>query len=229
MAKIRGVDTYVVDWNIYASVGFKNAYDANVTDDLHPEGPGCLDPVVAAYTRQSIAQTLVEYPDLTGEFCAGCARSVEQAALACAPSLVVFTDRPPPTPPPTVDTITIDTTRPTYSCAHARTRKLPPLPTLPPPPPLLLLLLLPPPPPCKARPSFSHFHIRVRCALVIDRCWCVTGRRHAKHGPCHSSLLDRKDGLSCVSRRDSKPHERSSSYLPSCVCRGQRSQQRPRR
>ncbi len=69
MAQERGIDTYVVNWNIFLPDGFVEHYglprDRNVhkwNDSVSPE----IDALIRQYTRESVTQTLEEYPNLTG-------------------------------------------------------------------------------------------------------------------------------------------------------------------
>lgn len=58
MARDRGIDTYVVNWNIVVSPSFAEAYGVAERNDRSD--------VVREYTRESITQVLTEYPNLTG-------------------------------------------------------------------------------------------------------------------------------------------------------------------
>lgn len=58
MADERGIDTYIVNWNIVVSPSFAEAYDVDERND-HAD-------VVREYTRESITQVINEYPNLTG-------------------------------------------------------------------------------------------------------------------------------------------------------------------
>jgi len=83
----RGIEPYIVNWNIFVSQRFQMAYDANATSDAEGpdpepqtpspslsltliEGPGpgngCLDEAVKVYNRESITQVIDEYEDLAG-------------------------------------------------------------------------------------------------------------------------------------------------------------------
>jgi len=67
MAKDRGIETYVVAWNILVSQSFAKAN--NLTDkNSYPyyRGEGNTSELVARYNRESLTQMLEEYPDLTG-------------------------------------------------------------------------------------------------------------------------------------------------------------------
>ena len=58
MAKDRGIETYIVNWNIVVSPEFANHYGAEVYDDRSS--------LVIDYTRESVTQLINEYEDLTG-------------------------------------------------------------------------------------------------------------------------------------------------------------------
>lgn len=58
MARVRGIETYVVNWNIVVSPEFAREYGAAVHNDLSEK--------VKAYTRESVTQLINEYEDLTG-------------------------------------------------------------------------------------------------------------------------------------------------------------------
>jgi hypothetical protein len=58
MARIRGIETYIVNWNIVVSPEFAKEYGAEVHNDLSEE--------VIKYTRESVTQVINEYEDLTG-------------------------------------------------------------------------------------------------------------------------------------------------------------------
>jgi len=58
MAKQRGIQTFVVNWNIVVSPEFAEAYDAREYNDLSEQ--------VKQYTRESVTQLINEYEDLTG-------------------------------------------------------------------------------------------------------------------------------------------------------------------
>jgi hypothetical protein len=58
MAKDRGLETYLVNWNIVVSPEFAEAYGADVHNDRSE--------LVKKYTRESVAQVINEYKDLTG-------------------------------------------------------------------------------------------------------------------------------------------------------------------
>lgn len=58
MAKERGIETYMVNWNIVVSTEFAQNYGAEIHDDRSE--------LVKKYTRESVTQLINEYPDLTG-------------------------------------------------------------------------------------------------------------------------------------------------------------------
>lgn len=58
MAKDRGIQTFVVNWNIVVSPEFASAYGASEYSDRSAQ--------VEDYTRESVKQVIDEYPDLTG-------------------------------------------------------------------------------------------------------------------------------------------------------------------
>ena len=58
MAKIRGIETYMVNWNIVVSPEFASAYGADEYFDRSE--------LVKRYTRESVTQLINEYEDLTG-------------------------------------------------------------------------------------------------------------------------------------------------------------------
>lgn len=67
MAKERGIDTYLVPFNIFFSPEFAKAYHVqrpNLEHDFFVDGD--TSEVVKRYTRESVTQVLQEYPDLTG-------------------------------------------------------------------------------------------------------------------------------------------------------------------
>ena len=58
MAKDRGIQTFIVNWNIVVSPEFAKAYNVLEYSDLSDK--------VKAYTKESVTQIIDEYPDLTG-------------------------------------------------------------------------------------------------------------------------------------------------------------------
>ncbi|MBW7458337.1 hypothetical protein K0U00_30285, partial [Paenibacillus sepulcri] len=67
MAKDRGIETYMVNWNIFVSESFKANYDANAVSDLqHYYGDSYSTEQIKQYNRECVTQLIDEYPDLTG-------------------------------------------------------------------------------------------------------------------------------------------------------------------
>lgn len=70
MAKDRGVETYILNWNIITSPQMTEAHDvANYKDDLewhYGYTPADTSSIIVDYMRECITQTINEYPDLTG-------------------------------------------------------------------------------------------------------------------------------------------------------------------
>ena len=69
MAKVRGIDTFIVNWNIFTSPAFAKHH--GLEDYLQRPspnyiGPGNNSPLVVDYMRTSITQVIDTYPDLTG-------------------------------------------------------------------------------------------------------------------------------------------------------------------
>ncbi|MDB5111272.1 MAG: hypothetical protein JWR67_2386 [Mucilaginibacter sp.] len=67
LAKERGIDTYLVPFNIFFSPEFAKAYPVqrpNLDHDFFVDGD--TSAIVKRYTRESVTQVLQEYPDLTG-------------------------------------------------------------------------------------------------------------------------------------------------------------------
>lgn len=67
MAKQRGIETYVVNWNTLVSPEFAKAHGLKGAN-FYPnyKGQAETSEIVKRYTRESVAQLLQEYPDLTG-------------------------------------------------------------------------------------------------------------------------------------------------------------------
>lgn len=68
MAKARGIETYLVNWNIFVSESFREHYDSEaISDDsFYHYGDSYTTDQIKQYTRESITQLINEYPDLTG-------------------------------------------------------------------------------------------------------------------------------------------------------------------
>jgi hypothetical protein len=67
LARERGIDTYLVNWNIFVSPALSKAYGVatdNVEHKIHAKGD--TSALVKRYTRECVTQVLEEYPDLTG-------------------------------------------------------------------------------------------------------------------------------------------------------------------
>ncbi len=67
MAKERGLDTYIVFWSIFVSRQFAEAHGV-AKENFYPHyyGSGDTSEIVRKYLRESVKQTLQEYPDLDG-------------------------------------------------------------------------------------------------------------------------------------------------------------------
>jgi hypothetical protein len=67
MAKERGIDTYLVPFNIFVSPEFARAHGVALDNLRHLFFVnGDTSEIIRRYTRESVAQVLQEYPDLTG-------------------------------------------------------------------------------------------------------------------------------------------------------------------
>jgi hypothetical protein len=67
LAKERGLDTYIVHWSIFVSEAFAKAHGV-AKENFYPHYyvPGDTSAIVKRYLRESVTQTLEEYPDLDG-------------------------------------------------------------------------------------------------------------------------------------------------------------------
>jgi hypothetical protein len=67
MAKERGLDTYIVHWNIFVSKEFAKAHNV-AKENFYPHYyvNGDTSEIVRRYMRESVKQVLEEYPDLDG-------------------------------------------------------------------------------------------------------------------------------------------------------------------
>ena len=63
MAKERGIETYIINWNIIVSKSFKENYGEGNTGLW---ADGYTSPQIEKYTRETVTQVINEYPDLTG-------------------------------------------------------------------------------------------------------------------------------------------------------------------
>lgn len=67
MARERGIDTYLINWNILVSQELAEAHDLGGNNHYpYYKGEADTSEVVKRYTRESVTQVLDEYPDLTG-------------------------------------------------------------------------------------------------------------------------------------------------------------------
>ena len=67
MAKERGIDTYVIPFNIFVTPEFSKAHNVALDNlDHHFFVKGDTSEIVKRYTRECVTQLLQEYPDLTG-------------------------------------------------------------------------------------------------------------------------------------------------------------------
>jgi len=67
MAKDRGIETYLINWNIFVSEAFKEHYEPDAIDDnQYHHGDFYSSEQIKQYTRECVMQLVEEYPDLTG-------------------------------------------------------------------------------------------------------------------------------------------------------------------
>jgi hypothetical protein len=68
MARDRGIDTYLINWNIFVSPEFARAHNVARWSESgqHFGAAAETNEIVVRYTRQVVTQVLDEYPDLTG-------------------------------------------------------------------------------------------------------------------------------------------------------------------
>lgn len=67
MAQDRAIKPYIVDWNIFVSEGYKQAYDPSAHSDADGAGgDATLTEESKRYNRECITQAINEYPDLAG-------------------------------------------------------------------------------------------------------------------------------------------------------------------
>ncbi|GAA4397958.1 hypothetical protein GCM10023187_07970 [Nibrella viscosa] len=67
MAKERGIDTYLVPFNIFVSPEFAKAHNVAMNNlEHHHFVDGDTSEIVRRYTRECVTQVLQEYPELTG-------------------------------------------------------------------------------------------------------------------------------------------------------------------
>lgn len=67
MAKERGIQTYIVNWNIFVSREFAEAHKLPNYNSIGSFwGDGYNSPLIEDYTRECVKQVINEYPNLTG-------------------------------------------------------------------------------------------------------------------------------------------------------------------
>lgn len=67
MARERGIDTYVIPFNIFVTAEFSKAHNVAMDNlEHHFFVKGDTSEIVRRYTRECVTQLLQEYPDLTG-------------------------------------------------------------------------------------------------------------------------------------------------------------------
>lgn len=66
MAAERGIDTYIIPFNIFVSPEFSKAHNVAINPERHHYVAGDTSEIIKRYTRECVAQMLQEYPDLTG-------------------------------------------------------------------------------------------------------------------------------------------------------------------
>ncbi|WP_158655269.1 hypothetical protein [Flavivirga eckloniae] len=67
MAKARGIDPYIFNWNIFVSEEFGKAYNvAEYSKDGGYWGDGETNAIIEEYTREMVSKTINEYEDLVG-------------------------------------------------------------------------------------------------------------------------------------------------------------------
>lgn len=65
-AKNRGIESYVVNWNIFVSPEFAERYDVAFEGAEYHFGDGNTSDIVKRYNRDCVSQLMEEYEDLTG-------------------------------------------------------------------------------------------------------------------------------------------------------------------
>ena len=67
MAKVRGIDTYIINWNTFVSPSFAAAHHV-AEYSMRPwhYGKGDTNKIVMYYTREVLTQVINEYPELSG-------------------------------------------------------------------------------------------------------------------------------------------------------------------
>ena len=67
MARERGIEVFLVNWNIFVSAAFKAHYDSKANaDETGYFGDAYTTPQIEQYTRECVTQVLNEYPALAG-------------------------------------------------------------------------------------------------------------------------------------------------------------------
>lgn len=67
MAKERGIETYIINWNTFVSPSFARAHKVALYNERPSHfGVGDTSKIVEQYTKEIITQVINEYPDLTG-------------------------------------------------------------------------------------------------------------------------------------------------------------------
>ncbi|WP_248930666.1 hypothetical protein [Paenibacillus hamazuiensis] len=68
MAHDRGIETYMINWNIFVSESFREHYDADAVSDetFYHHGDYYSTEQIKQYTRECVTQLIDEYPGLTG-------------------------------------------------------------------------------------------------------------------------------------------------------------------
>ncbi len=68
MAKVRGIETYLVNWNIFVSPEFAKAHGvaAYCIDNEYITDSGDTSEIIRDYTREVVREVIDTYPDLTG-------------------------------------------------------------------------------------------------------------------------------------------------------------------
>jgi hypothetical protein len=67
MARERGIEPYIVNWNIFVSPEFAKAHNmARYSEELSYKGEGETAELVERYTRECVTQVIDEYEDLAG-------------------------------------------------------------------------------------------------------------------------------------------------------------------
>ena len=67
MAHDRGIETYLINWNLFVSPSFANAHKVALYSTIPSHaGQGDTSKIIERYTKESITQVINEYPDLDG-------------------------------------------------------------------------------------------------------------------------------------------------------------------